>query len=236
MKQNSDQIVEESLKAAGKSLVKESVIKALAKKIPFIDVIVEACDGYQKKVEEILLKKFLDDLISELEKLELRWDEKWINSEEGQNFCRKVVASATNAEYAEKQQLFANALLNGTVISDLEAAEKFKFVDILRSLSRPALDVLAAIYGMPNKKSAIRTQEFAAEVANCIQLANPSQKVNLDLVYSCVSEIKNAGLFSSILSWGRVDNRFRIGSQYSETEVYTDFTERFIKFVTQPPS
>lgn len=224
----------QSVLKASKEVAIHEVVDVLKKKIPVFGVLYEGYEAYKKSTEEKLFKEFVYTVNDKVQKIEAQFDEEWINSQEGQNFCHKVMASAVNAEYCDKQALFANALINGTVVSDIESSEKFKFVDILRHLSRPALDVLAFMYTMKDKIQGQMASMLAENVTNDAHKEGKLKDMDYYLIYSCVEEIKNVGLLSTATKVDKdTDGSYRVRTWYDRSESYTSFTQRFIEFVTE---
>jgi hypothetical protein len=224
----------QSVLKASKEVAIHEVVNVLKKKIPVFGVLYEGYEAYKKSTEEKLFKEFVYTVNDKVQKIEAQFDEEWINSHEGENFCSKVMASAVNAEYCDKQELFANALINGTIVSDIESSEKFKFVDILRQLSRPALDVLAVMYTMRDKIKSQMASMLAENVTNDAHKEGRLKGMDYYLVYSCIEEIKNVGLLSTAITVRKdMDGSYRVATYSDRAESYTDFTQRFIEFVTE---
>lgn len=224
--------------ATSKDILVKQTVNVLKKKIPIIGLIFEGYESYSKAVEDKLLQDLLATLGNSVKNLDLKFDESWIKTEDGEKFCSKVLASALNAEFVDKQELFANALLNGIVISETESAEKFKFIDMLRQLSRPSLDVLAVMYKLKHKINGFSVLRLADTVVNS-EIAKESLKgMDYYCVNSCIVEIRNVGLFSSATEVYHDERtgKYRVAGSYSESsnaEAYTEFTQRFIEFITQ---
>jgi hypothetical protein len=177
---------------------------------------------------------YLQDKIDDLESLS---SDKWLKSEEGQQFSRKVFDSAFDAQLEDKQQLFVNALINGIENKDLSCLEKMKFVDILRHLSRASLDVLAAMHNM--FKDRVRGPDRVVNSTEPIPHIDPTQiaqtlSTTYDpyLVTSAIDEMKSQGLFSKIGEWKKEPSgSWRAGAGFATELAYTDFTYRFVEFV-----
>lgn len=224
----------QSVVKASKEVVTNYVVDVLKKKIPFLGIMFEGYEAYKKSSEEKQFKAFVNTINTRVENLDAQFNEEWIKGQEGQNFCSKVIASAMNAEYCDKQELFANALINGTVISDIESSEKFKFIDMLRHLSRPALDVLAFMYSMQDRIQGQMASMLAESVTNDAHKEGKLNGMDYYLIYSCIEEIKNVGLLSTATKVDKdVDGSYRVRSWYDRSESYTSFTQRFIEFVTE---
>jgi hypothetical protein len=217
----------------GKEILVKQVVDAAARKVPVFGLLFEGYQAYKAALDERMFKDFVEDLNTKIQRMDLKWDDKWIVSDEGKGFCCKVIASAMNAEYGDKREFFVNSLINGTVSSKITTPEKLKFVDILRSLSRPAIEVLAFMHNTEEKTRGQGTSAIAEQVINDAKSKGALNGMDYYLVYACIVEIENSGLFSTAIKVGQdADGKYHVRSYYEDAKTYTEFTERFIKFVT----
>jgi len=60
-----------------------------------------------------------------------------------------------------------------------------------------------------------------------------SDKYHPYLTNSCIYEMESQGLFSNVHGWAKLpDGTFRSGSYFDSALTYTDFTCRFVEFIT----
>ena len=168
----------------------EGAIEA-AKLIPGVGILIESVRRYHETIEDQQREEFVDLISQRLEKIEQ--NSAWYASEEGERFVRKIVATALNAEYADKLEFLANALANGPELAD-DSASRLKFVEMIRSLSAPALEVLVA---------SLEQQEGDGQVL-AGRLAGTMNWPPY-LVDACVNELRSLGVYSSIVSWRKIE-------------------------------
>jgi len=199
----------------------EGAIEA-AKLIPGVGILIESVRKYHATIEDQQREEFVDKISQRLEKIER--NSEWYATYEGERFVRKVVATALNAEYADKLEFLANALVNGPELAD-DNASRLKFVEMIRSLSSPALEVLVASLGQHEGAG----QVLAGRLAG-------SMNWPPYLVDACVSELRSIGVYSSIVSWRKdQDGNFEKSSHLTGTgSARTEFTEQFVQFITSP--
>ena len=199
----------------------EGAIEA-AKMIPGVGILIESVRKYHETIGDQQREEFVDKISRRLEKIERNSD--WYATDEGEQFVRKIVATALNAEYADKLEFLANALANGPELAD-DNTSRLKFVEMIRSLSAPALDVLVA---------SLRQQEGAGQVLSGRLAAAMNWPPYL--VDACVSELRSVGVYSSIVSWRKDrDGNYEKSSYLSGSGcARTEFTEQFVQFITSP--
>ena len=211
--------------------------KSLASKAPILSEIIAGFDSYRSARFERETKEFLHELDMAIGKVEGKFDGSWFTSSDGERFARKVLDCAVDAQLADKKQLFANAFINGAISEELNLLEKFKFIDILRQLSLSALMVLADMHKIlgPDARRPGRTPPMKPyPLVDQKQIAERlSSNYDPYLVEASLYEMQGQGLFSNTGQWNRqADGSSRIGGGYSDALAYTDFTCRFVKFIT----
>lgn len=219
--------------AGGKGLA-----KALASRIPVFSEIFATFDSYRKARFERETKEFLNYLETALAQVGEKFDPSWFASPDGEKYARKVFDCGVDAQLAEKKELFAKALLSGAIVEEIDLYEKLKFIDILRQLSRAALNVLADMHEFlaPDARGPGRTPSTNKPYP----LVDPkriaerlSSKYHPYLIEASLYEMQGQGLFSNIGEWTRqADGSSRPGGGFAEELAYTDFTCRFVEFIT----
>jgi hypothetical protein len=109
---------------------------------------------------------------------------------------------------------------------------------MLRQLSRVALNVLAEMHKMFIDQ--VRGSGRNADPISSFPLVNKekvaeqlSQTYNPYLVTSSISEMESQGLFSRTGEWKRdYTGRYMPGGGFSTEMCYTDFSARFVEFIT----
>ena len=138
----------------------------------------------------------------------------------------------------DKQELFINALINGVLDKDISNLEKLKFVDILRHLSLAALMVLSDMHLLFKDRTKRPGKQDPAMSGS--PLVDPNKiaeeleyKYHPYLVGASIYEMESQGLFSNIHEWRRTpDGRYASGTYFSDALSYTDFTFRFVEFIS----
>lgn len=87
--------------------------KSLVARVPGLGEAIAGWDAYNRSKFERNIKKIIVDLKDKVDNLNEFFSDEWLNSEDGQQFCRKVFDSAFDAQMEDKQELFINALING---------------------------------------------------------------------------------------------------------------------------
>lgn len=205
------------------------------KRLPGIAELLAGLEGHQKRRQEEALQDFLEGLSRRQEHVDRIVASGWLDEPEGKQFAEKVVACVLDGQLVEKRALFTSAFVNGCLAKDLKFVEKAKFVDLLRSLSRLALDVLAELYrrhgigrnaGQEWRPVQISPEKVASEISHELGLDPYS-------VISGVEELRSAGLFSQSFQWRKqADGSNRSGASYGGSDpAYTEFTDRFVHFI-----
>ena len=207
--------------------IKEGLIE-VAKLIPGLGTLIEGVRAYQNKIEELQREEFIKAFDDRLKKREGRfsrdWD--WYKTDEARQVIKKIIASALNAEYADKIDYFANAIFN--VANDYEPVERLKFIEILRNISKPALIVLKAEKRLQDRRGPHHSPQVLNE-----QIIKETG-LNPYLVDACVNELYALGVFSSTISYTSDGTK---SESFSDGVVaYTDFSEKFVSFIEDPPS
>ena len=136
---------------------------------------------------------------------------------------RQIVATALNAEYADKLEFLANAVANGPMLADCDAT-RLKFVGFIRTLSKPSLDALIGFA----KHSSIGTEITAGNIAKTMEWKP-------ELADACIRELHAHGVYSSVTSWrlDRYSDRYEMGSHFSDGRCApTEMTVEFVKFIS----
>ena len=181
---------------------------------------------------------FLAYLEQKVEDIGSLFSADWLQTQDGQQFVRKVIDSALDAQMEDKQELFVNALINGIQNAEISQLEKLKFVDILRHLSRAALMVLADMHKMFKHK--VRGPGRTPQGNPPYPCVEPSAiatslagKYDPYLVVACIHEMESEGLFSNIAQWREDEPGSGIVPQgFDEGLSYNHFTAKFVEFVT----
>ncbi len=213
------------------------IVKSTVSLAPGIGQVISGYDAYKQSIFERNLKTTLKYLTEKIKDIPDFLANDWIRTEEGQQFIWKVFDSALDAQLADKQELFINALINGINTETLTNLEKLKFVDMLRHISLPTLHILAEMHLRfidqvrgPNRNPD-PIQPFPQ--VNASRIADElSSKFDPYLVISAVSEMEGQGLFSTVGEWRKNPNGFVQGSGFSSELCYTDFTAKFVEFIT----
>lgn len=221
---------DESLAAAS------AVVKTIISRVPGIAEALAGVEAYRREQRDKASREFEESLAVRLEALGDRFNPDWLSTEDGQMFAGKVLESGLDAQMADKRQLFVNALANGAT-SDADVYEKTKFVDLLRHLSRDALDVLCELH----KQYGPIVKQPASSRSKSTFLS--SDRVGRELSYvlswdpyrieSAYRELCSMGIFSGITQWvpDGSGGSTATGSHPSG-ECYTEFSERFVEFIT----
>ena len=215
-----------------------AALKSLVSRVPFLGEALNSVEAYRAKQREKAALEFRNALGDRLAAMEEQFSTDWLNTPDGEMFSNKILESALDAQMADKRDMFVNALVNGARI-EAPIFEKTKFVDLLRSLSRDALDVLYHLhvkYGpIVRKPESERPSTFLEPLKVTEELA-PVMKWDPFRIESAYSELGSSGLFSSTQDWyvdskGQSRPRGTIGSR---GEAYTKYTERFVEFIKNP--
>lgn len=216
--------------------------KSALSTIPVLGQAIAGWDAYKRSSFDRNVKKVIEYLSQKLGSIEDFFKDEYLQTEEGQQFARKVFDSAFDAQLEDKQELFINALINGVKNKTTPELEKLKFVDILRHLSRASLMILSEMHKMLIKQ--VRGPNRQPDPTSSYPLVNPtaiaeclSKKYNPYLITSSIHEMKSQGLFSRTGEWRKdaVSSIQRPGGGFATEMCYTDFTARFVEFITTEP-
>jgi hypothetical protein len=216
-------------------------LKRVADQIPVVGLLFAPHDtlaAYERAKFEHHVRQLLEYLVGEVKDMRALFSNPWLRSDEGQLFARKVIDCALDSQLEDKQQLFGNVLIHGREDHELPNLEKLKFVDILRHLSRAALDVLAEIHPMyknlvirPGRARDGRTGSPQISVEEVIRRL--SKKFHPFLIESAIAEMTSIGLFSRYSGWYQLpDGEYHTESYVERPIMYSDFTARFVEFIT----
>jgi len=190
----------------------------LVKIIPGTGSLIESVRKYRENIEEQQREQFIRRLEARIEKVE--GNSEWYATDQGEQFVKKVVATALNAEYADKLDYLANALVNGPTLGD-ENARRMKYVEMIRQLSKPALDVLIASLKNPPDTKQVIPERIAQEIDWL-----PA------LVSACVQELYAAGAYSNVINWHEQGGRMRPSEQFKVgTPAITEVTLGLVDFI-----
>lgn len=215
-------------------------IQHAASRMPVTGEIVAGYDVYNRARFEREVCRFLAYLDQKIEDMDAPLSKDWLKTEEGQQYARKVVDSALDAQMEDKQEWFANALINGIKNAELSQLQKLRFVDVLRHLSRASLMVSADMHKTfkdqvhgPGRK-AVDNQPYP--VVNPVNIATRlAGKYDPFLVDACIREMQSEGLFSHIAEWRRDRPGTRLVLQgINEGLTYNHLTATFVEFITGP--
>jgi len=205
--------------------------------IPGLGQAIAGWDAYKRSSSERNLRRVISHLQNKVEDLGSFCSDEWIQSEEGQQFARKVFDSAFDAQMEDKQELFINALINGVREKDVSNLEKLKFVDILRHLSLASLMILSdmnLIFEGKVKRPGKTDQALSGSpLVDRNKIAGElSDKYDPYLVNASIYEMESQGLFSNIHEWRKTpDGKYASGGYFHDALSYTDFTCRFVEFI-----
>ena len=212
--------------------------KSALSTFPVLGQIVATYDAYKKSSYERNMQKIIADLQRKVDDLNAFFSEEWVKTEDGQQFCRKVLDSALDDQLTDKQELFVNALINGVRDKDTPFLEKLKFVDMLRHLSRASIMVLAKMHKMLIAQ--VRGPGREPDPISSYPLVDPtsiaeslSDEYDPYLVTSSISEMESQGMFSRTGEWRRdpTTGGHTPGGGFATEMCYTDFAARFVEFI-----
>jgi hypothetical protein len=199
---------------------REAAIETVKLTIPIVGPLIESFRKYRESIEDQQREAFIAKLAERASELEKNAD--WYRSAEAKDFTKKVVATALNAEYADKIEFLANAFANGPKLGN-DDSTRAKFVEMIRQLSKPALEVLVASLENPNSTGQIMPGELAVEL-----------QWSPELVDACVHELHAIGAFSSTKSWTMDDGIYhRSGYSSQGSPLHTSLTSMFAAFVSR---
>jgi len=207
--------------------------------IPGLNQAIAGWDSYQRSNFERNLLKVISQLRDRVENVESFFSDEWIKTDNGKQFSRKVFDCAFDTQLEDKQELFINALINGVKDKQTPYHEKLKFLDMLRHLSRASLMVLAEMHKM--FISNVRGPNRNADSISAFPLIDSktiseqlSSSFHPYLTTSAISEMESQGLFSRTGEWRKSshDGSYISGGGFSTDVCYTDFTARFVEFIT----
>lgn len=211
--------------------------KSAASLLPVVGQAIAGYDAYKKSIFDRNLKMVLENLNEKVDGVIALFSSDWLKTEEGKLFTSKVLDAALDAQLEDKQELFVNALINGINKDNIEFLEKLKFVDLLRSLSKASLMVLADVYELCKHK--VRRESGSHDPIEAFPLINSetlskelSNKYHPYLVNAAIKEMEGQGLFSNIGVWNKgFDGKYVSGGGFEKELCFTDFTARFIDFI-----
>ena len=212
--------------------------KSVASLVPGLAQAIAGWDAYHRSQLDRNIIKIVTHLQEKVDNLESFFNTQWIRTDEGEQYILKVLDSALDTQIEDKQELFVNALIQGIRNPDIPHLEKLKFIDMLRHLSRASIMILAEMHTM--LVGQVRGPGRSPDPMSALPLVDPgdiaqtlSGRYDPYLVTSAVSELESEGLFSRTGEWRKNDNgTYMPGAGFSTEMCYTDFTARFVEFIT----
>jgi len=218
-----------------------AVAKSAAGLIPGVEQAIAGWDEYQRSRHERNVATLIETLERKISDPKALFASDWLQTNDGREFCWKVVASALDSQIEEKQELFVNALIHGIEDRQLTQLEKLKFIDMLRHLSKASLVIMAEMHTMfaGQIRGPGRSVERVTElpVVDPIRIAQRlSKEHDPNLVTAAIAELQGQGLFSNIGEWHRMaDGSYSPGLGVGEARMcYTDFAAKFAEFISAP--
>ena len=212
--------------------------KSAASLVPGLAQAIAGLDAYRRSQLDRNIIKIVTHLQEKVDDLESFLNAQWIRTDEGEQYILKVLDSALDTQIEDKQELFVNALIQGIRNPDIPHLEKLKFIDMLRHLSLASIMILAEIHTMLGGQ--VRGPGRSPDPTAAFPLVDQenlalklSGRYDPYLVTSAVSELESEGLFSRTGEW-RKDHggAYMPGGGFSTSMCYTDFTARFVEFIT----
>lgn len=216
------------------------VAKSAAGLIPGVEQAIAGYDEYQRHSHERNTASLIKTLQQRVRDPAALLSSDWLKTEDGKQFCWKVLSSALDRQVEEKQELFANAMIHGIENTQLTQLEKLKFIDMLRHLSKGSLVVLAKLHAM--FATQVRRPGRAVDRIAALPMVDPTQiaqrlSAEMDpyLVTAAIAELTGEGLFSNVSEWHRMaDGTFSAGQYVQQGLLYTDFAAKFAEFISAP--
>ncbi len=217
----------EKLKSGGNAL-----LRVATSAVPILSNIVGGFDSYQQDCFNKSINKSLEFLENKVENIETLFNDRWLETDNGKVFVQKVFNCIIDQQLIDKQELFVNSLINGINDQKTTILEKLKFVDMLRHLSFASISILYEIYELfkDGKLKSNNTIVTHCDISGSI-LTNLITKFDKYLVDSAFLELKSQGVFSTL---SRPKEGSTSGWVTQNVDSYTEFTERFIKFIQEP--
>lgn len=206
--------------------------------LPVVGQAIAGMDAYKRSAFERSVLKLIEHLSEKVEDLDAFFRQEYFQSDEGEQILIKILDSALDAQLNDKQELFVNALVNAPVATNLAEIQKLKFVDMLRHLSLAALMVLSEMHKMfiaqvrgpghrPDPTSSLPQVDPESIAMKLGHLYEPY------LVTSAIYEMQSVGLFSKIGEWRKQGTgEYATGAGFATELCYTDFSARFVEFIT----
>lgn len=181
--------------------------------------------------------RFIADKTGDLQQL---LSEPYLKTPDGQRFAHKIFAAAVDARQAEKRELFANALINGTRKSELEELDRLRFVDLLSSLSAASLVKLAEIH---KRCESALVEKMGHPDWECVGLhpeGGPPKSIpaNSDVHYSAAAlrELKSSGVLGKAryAPDEKAPGTLKAVTISTEANYYNAYTRAFARFISSP--
>lgn len=219
----------------------KGTVKSALGLVPVLGQAFAGYDSYKRSIFERNINKTISYLEEKVHDLEKFGKNEWLRSDAGQQFAGKVIDAAVDEQLEDKQELFINALINGVNDQSITQLEKLKFVDMLRHLSLASLIVLSEMHKMLIGQ--VRGDGRNPDSSKPYPLVDPTHiaqklaaKYDPYLVTSSISEMESQGLFSRTGEWRKdYTGILKPGGGFATELCYTNFTARFVEFISQSP-
>ena len=211
--------------------------------IPVLGQAIAGWEAYRRSSFDRNVSKLIEHLQRKVDDIESFFDQDYFQTEEGQQFTRKVIDAALDTQLEDKQELFVNALVNSPGYKIVDDLQKLKFIDMLRHLSRAALLVLAEMHSLLIKQ--VRGPGRNPDPISAFPLVDPSRiaeqlsdKYDPYLITSSINEMESQGLFSRTGEWRKdqTTGRYMPGGGFDTAMCYTDFAAKFVEFIVHEKS
>ncbi|MGA8573552.1 MAG: hypothetical protein ACLP7A_08685 [Desulfobaccales bacterium] len=210
------------------------VTRSFLSRIPIIKEAIAGAEAYKQYVFKKNVESLTGYLVEKVNDIEQFSQHESFRTPEGEQFIRKIIDAAIDEQLQDKQEFFINAMINGVNDQTIDQLEKHKLIDILRQLSRAAILVLLEIHNIfANPRE---DRRIASTLINPDKIAESlSSKYHPYLTISAITELVSVGLFSSTTEWFKTNDGSYKSGRYTPSGVnYTEFTDRFIAFISEP--
>ena len=214
------------------------VVKSIISKLPVIEQVLDAYDAYKKSIFESNLENSLNMLNKKVSNIESLFSHEWLETTEGKQYLIKIFDLLLDCQIQEKQVYFVNALINGIENKDIVYIEKLKFVDMLKQISLGGLIILSKMHqkfiAQVRGKNRNPVQQTSFPLVNANELSKEfSDEFDPYFVNACVKEMESMGLFSKTGEYKKTTNgKYESVGGFATELCYTDFSARFVEFIT----
>lgn len=225
-------------RTTGKAL-EATILAALAIHCPALSVAIQGWDKYRGSRFELYARRFLMFLYEKVASLEVLLSNEWLNSQDGQQYARKILEAATDGQLEDKHELFAHLFINGVQDQAAPYLEKLKFVDMVRHLSFASLCILAEMHKVYRRESAVEKNPRmrsggACQITEHRMIDELAGRFDPFLVESAMAELQAVGVLSHFGSWKEKQGRFRATEISANAVVFTPFAEKFVRYIGAP--